>query len=69
MIELPRGTSSALWRKSRRSQDTGACVEVADIAGLIGVRDSKNLDRPALMLGRAAFSRLATEVKAKNLDI
>ena len=32
--------SSASWRKSSFS-DTGACVEVAFSAGLIGVRDTK----------------------------
>ena len=32
--------SSAAWRKSVVS-DTGACVEVAHSAGLIGVRDTK----------------------------
>ncbi|GAA2500628.1 DUF397 domain-containing protein [Terrabacter carboxydivorans] len=32
--------SAATWRKSVHS-DTGACVEVAQSAGLIGVRDSK----------------------------
>ena len=32
--------SAAVWRKSVHS-DTGACVEVAQSAGLIGVRDSK----------------------------
>lgn len=32
--------SLAAWRKSVHS-DTGACVEVAQSAGLIGVRDSK----------------------------
>ncbi|KGN31134.1 hypothetical protein N802_04660 [Knoellia sinensis KCTC 19936] len=31
---------SAIWRKSVFS-DTGACVEVAHSAGLIGVRDTK----------------------------
>ncbi|GGM99427.1 hypothetical protein GCM10009721_28080 [Terrabacter tumescens] len=32
--------SAAVWRKSVHS-DTGACVEVAQSAGLIGVRDTK----------------------------
>lgn len=38
---------AVVWRKSRQSQDEGACVELA-FAGLI--RDSKNPDGPVLRL-------------------
>ncbi|WP_329521372.1 DUF397 domain-containing protein [Spirillospora sp. NBC_01491] len=34
--------SHTVWRKSRRSNNGGECVEVADLATGIGVRDSKN---------------------------
>lgn len=35
------------WRKSRRSQDQGACVELANTGA---IRDSKNPDGPRLTI-------------------
>jgi hypothetical protein len=37
------------WRSSSRSSGNGACVEVAAVAGLVAVRDSKNVPGPALV--------------------
>lgn len=45
--ELTRAT----WRKSTRSQGSGACVEVAALSGhRIAIRDSKNPAGPALVM-------------------
>jgi hypothetical protein len=42
--------SRAIWRKSRRSNNGGACVEVAtNLPGIVAVRDSKNPAEPALV--------------------
>jgi hypothetical protein len=41
--------SSATWRTSTKSQDNGGCVEVADLAEHVAVRDSKNPDGPVLV--------------------
>ncbi|MEU6560245.1 DUF397 domain-containing protein [Nocardia nova] len=42
--------SGAKWFKSSRSSATRECVEVAFLdGGLVGVRDSKNPDGPALV--------------------
>lgn len=40
--------SGATWRKSVKTQNSGACVEVARVDGVIGVRDSKNPGGPVL---------------------
>lgn len=40
--------SSAHWRKSIRSGDTGSCVEVAHTDRAVGVRDSKHPTGPIL---------------------
>jgi hypothetical protein len=42
--------SDAKWFKSSRSGGSNECVEVAHLDGsLVGVRDSKNPDGPALI--------------------
>ena len=39
----------ATWRKSSRSSASGSnCVEDADLAGTVGVRDSKDVTGPVL---------------------
>ena len=49
--------TGATWRKSSYSGDTGGqCVEVADLAPHVAVRDSKNPDGPVLTLAPAAFA-------------
>jgi hypothetical protein len=43
--------SRAKWRKSARSNNGGACVEIAtNIPGIVAVRDSKDPDGPALLI-------------------
>ncbi|XVQ10786.1 DUF397 domain-containing protein [Spirillospora sp. CA-255316] len=58
------------WRKSSRSDDHyGGCVEVADLAPVIGVRDSKDPDGPKLTFGAAAWGAFARRVKAGVHDL
>lgn len=48
---------AADWRKSSRSgQGGGQCVEVAPGQAVVGVRDSKNPEGPALLFGSAVWS-------------
>jgi uncharacterized protein DUF397 len=58
------------WRKSSRSDTSGgACVEVADLAGTIGVRDSKNPDGPKLVIDTAAWRTFTSRIKASEHDL
>jgi hypothetical protein len=58
------GVSKAVWRKaSRSSGNGGACVEVADFARGVGVRDSKDPDGPKLVVSRDAFAALLADLK------
>lgn len=51
------------WRKPRRSQGNGNCVEVADgFPGAIPVRDSKN-PGPAVVVGEGAWQAFVQYVK------
>src|SRR5688572_6282736 len=59
--------ASAAWRKSRRTQANGQCVEVAAVVEAIGIRDSKNPDRFAHLIPRAAFRTLVTRIKHGDL--
>ncbi|MEV0807220.1 DUF397 domain-containing protein [Micromonospora sp. NPDC050200] len=57
-------TARVTWRKSTRSNGSGDCVEVADnLAGKIGLRDSKDPIGPILAFSQAAWSHFVAGVK------
>lgn len=60
--------SRAVWRKSRRSQQSGACVEVArNLPGVVAVRDSKHRDGPVLIFGLSEWQSFVSGIKAGKL--
>ncbi|MFF5264840.1 DUF397 domain-containing protein [Actinomadura viridis] len=59
------------WRKSSRSGSATdeACVEVAGLAGAVGVRDSKDPDGDRLAVSAAAFGTMVRKIKEGSLDL
>jgi hypothetical protein len=55
----PRGR----WHKSSHSSASGQCVEVAAVAGVVAVRDSKNPAGPGLVFSRPAWVAFVEGVK------
>ncbi|WP_412539210.1 DUF397 domain-containing protein [Longispora sp. K20-0274] len=55
--------TEAVWRKSTRSDNSGNCVEVAQISGGTGVRDSKDVAGPALVVEPADWVAFTATVK------
>lgn len=53
----------AQWRKSSYSGNTGNCVEVAALDGLIAVRDSKDPSGPALTFSPESWQEFTAALK------
>ncbi|MFF2187425.1 DUF397 domain-containing protein [Streptomyces sp. NPDC058155] len=57
------------WRKSSYSNGTGGeCVEVADLAGITAVRDSKVPAGPRIAIRHAAWAGFVGALRASRLS-
>ncbi|MFI1331320.1 DUF397 domain-containing protein [Streptomyces sp. NPDC020845] len=58
----------ATWFKSSYSgQEPSACVEIADLTTAVGVRDSKDKTRPALLIPPAAWAEFVSGVRTGRI--
>ena len=74
MMQVSNGFSAdqlpaARWRKSRVSNPSGCCVEVAELpGGVIAVRDSRDPSGPALIYTGAEVAAFVAGVKNGEFD-
>ena len=60
--------AGAVWRKSVKTQNSGACVEVARVGNIIGVRDSKDPDGPILKFTPREFEAFLDGARRAEFD-
>ncbi len=53
----------AAWRKSRHSNPSGNCVEIAEIDGAVAIRNSRFPGGPALICARTDFAEFLAGVR------
>ncbi|MEU9015893.1 DUF397 domain-containing protein [Streptomyces sp. NPDC048479] len=57
------------WFKSSYSNDTGgSCIEIADLASQVGIRDSKDKTGPVLVVPASAWGSFVCLVVSDQAD-
>ena len=58
----------AVWVKSSLSFSNGNCVEVAELGGAVGVRNSRDPDGPVLRFPRGAWAAFLGAARRGEFD-
>ncbi|MCM2416517.1 DUF397 domain-containing protein [Streptomyces sp. RKAG293] len=66
---MPAPDSEAWFKSSHSSQDNGNCVEFADLAGHVAVRDSKDRFGPVLVVTAAARASFMDFAQSGTIDV
>ncbi|MFC4913426.1 DUF397 domain-containing protein [Actinomadura gamaensis] len=62
-------TDQPVWRKAKASgPEQGACIELADLANVVGLRDSKAPEMGHLNLSRSALAELLGRVNETSRE-
>ncbi|MFI0449801.1 DUF397 domain-containing protein [Actinomadura sp. 6N118] len=69
MVARPNWCSTVVWRKSRFSADTGACVEIARFGDIVLFRDSRDRHGEVLAITPAEWGVLAGRIQGGELDV
>jgi len=68
MAEPDIDLSRAVWHKSTRSNNGGACVEVAmNLPGIVAVRDSKDPEGAVLVVSAADWAMFVRSLKGDTV--
>lgn len=51
------------WRKSSYSGQSGSCVEVAQVPGVVAVRDTKDREGAVLTFGRQQWAAFVSSLR------
>jgi hypothetical protein len=60
--------AAAHWQKSSLSEPQPNCVELAEVGGVIGLRDSKRPDHAILQFNKSEIAAFVAAVKAGEFD-
>ncbi|MGH3980753.1 MAG: DUF397 domain-containing protein [Pseudonocardiaceae bacterium] len=60
--------ATAAWQKATESIVDGACVEIAQLSGMVAVRDSKDPDGPILTYTKDEWSAFLGGAKKGEFD-